>query len=172
MEKQDKLDIGQGIPDFSESVNIQSRIDGYVFGRPTKYKKRYCKEALYFLAQGKNITQLAAHFLVAKPTIYEWAKAHPDFSTSIHVGKELSAAYWVDYADAVAQGLYSSSDAKPIYQILALTLKNKGGYVEKIEQKISGEVTQHLSYEERLKNLGEDEIEAVKRRNRELGIEE
>ncbi|GMO64447.1 MAG: hypothetical protein Ta2A_11990 [Treponemataceae bacterium] len=155
---------------LAQAVN-KGEIMAHAGGAKTKYKKKYCQEAVDFLAQGKNITQLCAHFLVSEKTIYNWCKEHDEFLQSVQLGEKLSAAHWVDYADKIAKGLYSSSDAKPIYQILALTLKNKGGYVEKIEQKISGEVTQHLSYEERLKNLGEDEIEAVKRRNKELGIE-
>ena len=63
-------------------------------GRPTKYEKAYCQEAIEYLAQGKSVTQLSAKIGVSKSTIYQWASEHSEFSDALLRGQELSEAYW------------------------------------------------------------------------------
>jgi transposase len=55
-------------------------------GRPTKYKKEYCKMIEEDLAKGYSVTASAALLNVHKDTLYEWARKHPEFSASIKRG--------------------------------------------------------------------------------------
>jgi len=58
-------------------------------GRPSKYKKQFCKQAEN-LCEEKGYTdkQLAAHFKIAANYIYEWKKKYPEFSEAIKKGKD------------------------------------------------------------------------------------
>ena len=88
--------------------------EGYVFGRPTKYKPEYCEQMVEFFSRphtkevlvdrdesGKNpITKTVANpiptferfaFLVGVTvsTLWEWEKEHDDFSKAYKLAKSL-----------------------------------------------------------------------------------
>lgn len=98
-------------------------------GRPSKYKKEYCAEAVKFLANGKSIIQLSAHIDVCKDTIYEWAKVHAEFSDALTRGKELSQAYW---EGELCSMMYNKEVNSPLVK---LYFANRFGWSDKVETK-------------------------------------
>jgi hypothetical protein len=59
-------------------------------GRPTKYKKKYVKEAEKACSIfGADDNKLAKWFEVNQDTIYEWKKIHQEFSEAIKTGKDI-----------------------------------------------------------------------------------
>lgn len=56
-------------------------------GRPTKYKKEYCKQANRLTKLGATDQELADFFEVNVDSIKEWKKQHPEFSAALKVGK-------------------------------------------------------------------------------------
>jgi hypothetical protein len=68
-------------------------------GRPSKYKPEYAEQVYRLCLLGATDEAIADFFGISTPTIYEWKKHHPEFSSALKAGK--------DEADAkVAQSLY------------------------------------------------------------------
>ena len=63
-------------------------------GRPTKYKKVYCKRIKELMAEGLSKEACAGELKINKDTLYEWIKKYPEFSDSIKEGEALSLAFW------------------------------------------------------------------------------
>ena len=63
-------------------------------GRPTDYRPEYCEELVAHMADGASIASFAAEIDVARSTINEWAKVHPEFSEAVSRGKAKCAAWW------------------------------------------------------------------------------
>jgi hypothetical protein len=56
-------------------------------GQPTKYRKRYCKDAAKLCTLGATDAKLAEFFEVSESTINLWKETHPEFSESIKEAK-------------------------------------------------------------------------------------
>ena len=52
-------------------------------GRPSEYRPEYCRAVIDFMAQGFSLTAFAGSIRVAKDTVYEWIKVHPQFSDAV-----------------------------------------------------------------------------------------
>ena len=52
-------------------------------GRPTEYRPEYCERVIEFMSQGYSLTAFAGSIRVARDTVYEWIKAHRDFSDAV-----------------------------------------------------------------------------------------
>ena len=63
-------------------------------GRPTKYKKEYCRRIVDAMSEGKSVLQFCAEQGVSKSSVYLWAQQHDEFSDALSRGKELGEAYW------------------------------------------------------------------------------
>lgn len=63
-------------------------------GRPTDYKEEYCERVIEFGKQGFSRVQMAAELEIAKSTIQEWEKHHPEFSVAMTRAMTLSQAWW------------------------------------------------------------------------------
>ena len=63
-------------------------------GRPTKYKKNLCKQALELFERGYSIVQIAAEFSISRDTIYEWENQYPEFSDTLAIGRTKAEAFW------------------------------------------------------------------------------
>lgn len=63
-------------------------------GRPTKYKPEYCEVVKEVMAKGYSKEAVAGHLEIAKDTLYQWEKAHPDFADALKEGVELSRLFW------------------------------------------------------------------------------
>lgn len=63
-------------------------------GRPSAYNPSYCDVVVRLGADGYSKARMAAHIGVAKQTIDNWAKAHPDFLDALTRANTLSQAWW------------------------------------------------------------------------------
>ena len=64
-------------------------------GRPSKYKPEYCERIVEMARQtGAGPAEYAAEFDVDRVTMYDWAKAHPEFSTALSRAKVQEQAWW------------------------------------------------------------------------------
>ena len=63
-------------------------------GRPSPYKPEFCAVALEVLGAGGSRAALAAKLDVAKATIWDWERAHPEFSDAVARGLSASESLW------------------------------------------------------------------------------
>ena len=68
--------------------------EGYVFGRPTKYRPEMCEHVVALGSEGKSKTEIAFDIGVVRETLDEWAKAHDDFSDALTRAKQAEQAWW------------------------------------------------------------------------------
>lgn len=66
-------------------------------GRDTKYKPEFCEEVMELGRLGYSKTQIAAHFVVCRGTLDNWASTHEDFLTALARSEVLAEAYWTEY---------------------------------------------------------------------------
>jgi len=53
-------------------------------GRPSEYRPEYCQMVIEDMRAGYSVTAFAGKIGVARDTIYEWIKCHPDFSDAVN----------------------------------------------------------------------------------------
>lgn len=68
-------------------------------GAPTLYKSEYCLTVVEFGKRGKSITWMACALDVAKETVYEWARVHPEFSVALSRARAECQAFWEDLGE-------------------------------------------------------------------------
>ncbi|QOZ68869.1 hypothetical protein [Bradyrhizobium arachidis] len=57
--------------------------NGQTFGRPSQYKPEYCEVVIEFMGQGYSLTAFAGHIRQSKDAVYDWIRAHADFSHAV-----------------------------------------------------------------------------------------
>ena len=65
-------------------------------GRPTKYKKEYCAQAIKLCKKGFIDPEIADFFDIALSTLSLWKNAHPEFMDALKSGKRHSDDKVVD----------------------------------------------------------------------------
>lgn len=73
-------------------------------GRPTKYKKTYCKRLITWMSKGLSFESFAGELGVARSSIYEWEKNFEEFSDAKEIGSAKSQALWEKMGIAGASG--------------------------------------------------------------------
>lgn len=63
-------------------------------GAPTKYRADMCDLVVKAGGYGKTVMMMAEYCGITEPTIYEYARIHPDFSKAFTRAKKLSLEYW------------------------------------------------------------------------------
>lgn len=63
-------------------------------GRPSKYKPEFCERVIELAKEGAGWAEYAAEFGVDRPTLYDWAAAHEEFSTALTRAKVLEQAWF------------------------------------------------------------------------------
>lgn len=63
-------------------------------GRPTKYDPLYCEALIEHMAKGLSYEAFAGSIKVAKQTLYDWEKAHPEFLDAKSIAIEQSRLFW------------------------------------------------------------------------------
>jgi hypothetical protein len=104
--------------------------EGYVFGRPTKYKKEFCEIAVDFLGTGKSMVQLGRKLGVAQSTMREWKNDYPDFSTALESGKDFSQSHWEDELEKM---MFNKEVNAPLAK---LYFANRFKWTDKVEEEV------------------------------------
>ena len=106
-------------------------------GRPSTYDEAYCQEAIEFLKDGYSVAAFAGKIGVAKSTIYEWEKNHPEFSDAIKIG-QAGAVYWWETAN---RKLATTGEGNATACVFGLKNRASDEWRDKTEQEVSGELT-------------------------------
>ena len=63
-------------------------------GRPSDYKPDFCDRIVELGAQGASVAEMAFELGVTKPTLTNWAEAHPEFLSAFTRAKLASQVWW------------------------------------------------------------------------------
>lgn len=78
------------------AVKSKEKPEGYVFGRPTKYRPEYCEKVIEWGKLGKSRAWMCAQLEITYPTMLDWEQAHPNFSYALARAQMHSQAHWED----------------------------------------------------------------------------
>lgn len=102
-------------------------------GRPTKYKKAYCKQVVEFMGQGLSKEAFAGELGVCARTVYNWAEDHPEFLQAIKDGETASLRFWERLGVAGAAGKVPGFNATA----WIFNMKNRANWRDK--QEVTGD---------------------------------
>ena len=107
-------------------------------GRPSKYSKTYCDEAISVLGQGHSIGALAGELGVARATIFNWMDEYPEFLDAVKKGQAKSAKFWEEKLLQVASG---TADGNVVSIIFGLKTRAHEDWRDTTETEHSGDVS-------------------------------
>lgn len=128
-------------------------------GRPTKYKRAYCVQLVEHLAAGFSFESFGGRVNAGRNTLYEWAKAHPDFQDAKKRGETQGQLFWEQKGlDGLSLGGRNFNSTVWIF-----TMKNRFGWRDKGEKEVVRETQGGLNMDQ-YKNMTNKEIadEAMK----------
>jgi tRNA(Glu) U13 pseudouridine synthase TruD len=143
---------------MSKTKNL-GKPEGYIFGRPTKYRPQYCQQIIDYFKNFEpfdeapieeeidkdgqvktkmkripkappSLTKFATSIDVSRGTLHEWSQNHKDFSDALESARKI---YKDIYIDGAVLGLYN-----PYFT--ALIMKNRFDWVDKKDINHSGGV--------------------------------
>lgn len=98
-------------------------------GRPTKYDPAFCDVVIEEMSKGYSKEATAGYLRISKNTLYEWAKAHPDFADAITIGESLSQRHWEE--TLVKHKTHTKNGTQINSQVFNLNMKNRFGWRDK-----------------------------------------
>lgn len=100
-------------------------------GRPTKYDPKYCQELIEHMKEGYSYESFAGRLGVARSTLYEWEKHHPEFSDTKKTAIELSLYHWEKVGK---EGMFMGGKDNPFQaSIWVFNMKNRFGWADRKE---------------------------------------
>lgn len=91
--------------------------EGYVFGRPTKYRPEFCQMLVDHMAQGGSFEGFAATIKVSWECLYDWLDKHPDFFQAKKDGFAASKECWENIMYQQATGKINGSSTALIFAL-------------------------------------------------------
>lgn len=82
--------------DTAGFIRDDGKPEGYVFGRPTKYRPEFCEKVVEWGKLGKSRAWIASELDVAKATLQNWEAEHPDFLAAMTRAMTHSQRWWED----------------------------------------------------------------------------
>lgn len=105
--------------------------EGYVFGRPTTYRKEFCQIAIDKMAEGYSKEAVAGHLSISKTTLHDWISKHEDFAAAVSIGVLKSQLHW---EEKLVKHVIHTKNGKQINgQVFNLNMKNRFGWRDKQE---------------------------------------
>lgn len=103
-------------------------------GRPTDYDPAHCERVIELGRAGKSKAQIAADLDVARQTLENWAKVHPEFLDALTRARDLAQAWWEDKAQVGLEtpGFNASLWAKSV------SARFPDDYTERQKREITG----------------------------------
>jgi hypothetical protein len=68
--------------------------EGYVFGRPTKYRKEFCQKLIDHMAEGFSFESFGAIVDTNRSNLHKWIKEHEEFREAKTLAKEKERLWW------------------------------------------------------------------------------
>jgi hypothetical protein len=62
--------------------------------RPSLYRRKFCQEVIEIGRTGASRTQIARSLGVARNTLYQFTRAHPEFAYALSRATEAAQAWW------------------------------------------------------------------------------
>lgn len=75
---------------------VSEKPEGYVFGRPTKYRPEMCEQVIEWGEMGKSRAWMCARLRISHETLLVWERDNRDFSEALARAKMLAQAHWED----------------------------------------------------------------------------
>jgi len=101
-------------------------------GRPTKYKKKYCRELIEHMEEGFSYTTFAAKIEVNLDSLYEWEKVNPEFSEAKKKAFRKCQMFWEEMGINGALGkLFGFNASSWIFN-----MKNRFKWTDRQEVKV------------------------------------
>lgn len=84
-------------------------------GRPSAFKEAYNNGVIECLAKGHSITGFAGEIGVARSTIFDWMKAHPEFKAACEVAAAKAVWFWENQLIVASSGEFKGNVAAIIF---------------------------------------------------------
>lgn len=120
---------------------MSDKPEGYVFGRPTKYKPEMCQTVIDMMAEGCCIAEVCAKLLITQDTFHRWVKSKKDFSESYGIGRQLSEGWWSKLGRGGAMGQVPINSPTWIFN-----MKNRFNWKDKTTTEHEGEVDVNVNH--------------------------
>ena len=78
------------------STAIAPKPDGYVFGRPTKYRPEMCEQVVEWGKLGKSRAWMCSQLDISHTTLLEWEANNEDFAKALTRAEMHAQAHWED----------------------------------------------------------------------------
>ena len=101
---------------MSRSANLPAKPPS---GRPSLYRRDYCKLIVGAMATGLSAEAAAAKIGISARSLFYWQREHPEFLQAIQEGRQKALLWWEERALALANGEPGNT------QIVSLALKNR-----------------------------------------------
>ena len=115
--------------DMSEEVKVKRPV-----GRPSKYDPAFCDAVLEMAADGKGWAHYASKFGIDRPTLYDWAAKHEEFSTALTRAKVLEQEWWEEQA----RSNLKSKEFNANLWIKSASARFRDDYTERKETQLTG----------------------------------
>ena len=100
-------------------------------GRPTLYKKIYCKKLIEHMSQGFSYETFCAVAGVSKQTLYDWEKANSEFLDSKREAFALCQLFWEGLG---IKYIANTKDSKKLNSsVWVFNMKNRFQWRDRIE---------------------------------------
>lgn len=96
-------------------------------GRPTLYKRKYCKIASDFLSQGYSKEALVGELGISRQCLYEWIAKYEDFGYTVKVAEAKVQLVWEELGLRAAQGQVKNFNTS----VWMFVMKNRFGWKDK-----------------------------------------
>lgn len=96
---------------------------GAKMARPSDYDPAYCEQLIERSGEGLSLTAFASEIGVARSTINEWMRVHPEFSEAVNQAKAKALAWWEQQGRKIVKDGGSSAQAT----LAIFGMKNMGG---------------------------------------------
>jgi hypothetical protein len=80
-------------------------------GRPTLYRREYCRRVIELMSEGRSLEGCAALLGVHPDTLTEWQKVHLEFSVAVRAGRAAATTFWENRLIDVANGAPGNAQA-------------------------------------------------------------
>ena len=110
-----------------------------MYGRPTKYKKEYCRELEQHMNDGFSFESFGGKLGVTEKTLHNWKNKHKDFLQSYKRGRLKSMLHWEEMGhDMVLAGQGNAT-------VWIFNMKNRFGWKDKQEIEQSGDLNVNIN---------------------------
>ena len=113
-------------------------------GRPSDFKKKFCKNIIETRAQGKSIAQFRAEFSINASTYYRWRDSFPEFREACEIAKDLDQSFWENKLIDLALGTEKSKKLNANI-IMFILCRRFSDYYKKEETKVESTIKADVS---------------------------